>query len=75
MRDDMHVVLRGNIVQHLGKKKYLFKDETGTITVEIHKDKWRGQTVTPETAVELRGEVDKDWNSVEIDVDEIILIQ
>ena len=75
MRDDAHIVLRGNITQHLGKDKYLFKDQTGTITVEIDHDKWGGQTVTPETTVELRGEVDKDWNSVEIDVDRVIVVQ
>jgi len=75
MRDDAHVVLRGNITQHLGKDKYLFKDQTGTITVEIDHDKWDGQTVTPATVVELRGEVDKDWNSVEIDVDRVIVVQ
>lgn len=68
MRDDTHVTLRGKIVQHLGKDKYLFKDETGSIHVEIDDDEWMGQTVSPDDTVELYGEVDKDWNSVEIDV-------
>lgn len=75
MRDDAHIVLRGVIAQHLGKDKYLFKDQTGTVTVEIDHDKWGGQTVTPDTTVELRGEVDKDWNSVEIDVDSVLIVQ
>ncbi|MDR1311942.1 MAG: NirD/YgiW/YdeI family stress tolerance protein, partial [Burkholderiaceae bacterium] len=35
MPDDSHVTLHGNIVQHLGKDKYLFRDATGSITVEI----------------------------------------
>lgn len=75
MRDDALVTLRGNIIQHMGKDNYLFKDETGTIVVEIDHDKWNGQTVTPEDTVELVGEVDKDWNSVEIDVDRITLVR
>lgn len=75
MRDDAPVVLRGNIMRHLGKDKYLFKDQTGTITVEIDNDKWNGQNVNPGTTVELRGEVDKDWNSVEVDVDRVLVVQ
>lgn len=75
MRDDAPVVLRGNILQHLGKDKYLFKDATGTIHVEIDNDKWGGVTATPNDIVELHGEVDKDWNSVEIDVDRVVKAQ
>lgn len=71
MRDDARVTLRGNIVQHLGKDKYLFRDETGTIRVEIDSHKWQGLTITPDDRVEIQGEVDKDWNSVEVDVDRI----
>ena len=71
MRDDAPVTLRGNIVQHLGGDKYLFQDESGTIRLDIDHDEWRGLTVTPEDLVEVRGEVDKDWNSVEIEVDRI----
>ena len=72
MRDDARVVLRGNIVRHLGKDKYLFQDGSGTIRVEIDHDKWGGQTITPGDTVEIHGEVDKDWNSVEIEVDRIV---
>lgn len=72
MRDDSHVSLRGNIIQHLGKDKYLFRDATGDITIEIDHDKWGGQNIGPEDAVEIYGEVDKDWNSVEIDVDRVV---
>lgn len=71
-KDDMPVVLEGNIVQHLGKDKYLFRDQTGDITIEIDNDDWKGVTVTPKDSVTIYGEVDKDWNSIEIDVDSII---
>ena len=68
MRDDYRIVLQGNIVQHLGGEKYLFKDNSGSITIEVDDDEWGGQTITPSDKIEIQGEVDKDWNSVEIDV-------
>jgi uncharacterized protein (TIGR00156 family) len=75
MRDDSYAILRGNITQHLGKDRYLFRDATGSIHVEIDQDKWAGQTVTPQDTVEIHGEIDKDWNSVEIDVDRITILK
>ncbi|MDR2461479.1 MAG: YgiW/YdeI family stress tolerance OB fold protein [Deltaproteobacteria bacterium] len=74
MSDDSAVILRGNIIQHLGKDNYLFQDGTGSITVDIDDDKWRGVTVKPENLVEIQGEVDKDWNSIEIDVHRIAIV-
>ncbi|MDR1039242.1 MAG: NirD/YgiW/YdeI family stress tolerance protein, partial [Deltaproteobacteria bacterium] len=71
MRDDSDVRLTGKIVQHLGKDKYLFLDGTGDVVVEIDHDKWGGVNATPETSVVLYGEVDRDWNGVEIDVDRV----
>ena len=71
MRDDTWVTLRGNIVERISDDLYLFKDNTGTINVDIDHKRWNGVTVTPQDKVEIRGEVDKDWNSVEIDVKQI----
>lgn len=71
MRDDTWVTLRGNIVKRLSDDLYLFKDATGTINVDIDHKRWNGVTVTPQDTVEIQGEVDKDWNSVEIDVKRI----
>ena len=39
--------------------------------MEIDNDKWAGQSISPADKVEIHGEVDKDWNSVEIDVDQV----
>ena len=72
MRDDTHVILRGNIMRHLGKDRYLFQDATGTVTVEIDHDKWGGQTITPGDAVELYGEIDRDLFNVEVEVDRVV---
>ena len=71
MKDDSWVKLRGNITQRLSDDRYTFRDETGTVNVEIDHKRWNGVTVTPKDTVEIQGEVDKDWNSVEIDVKQI----
>lgn len=73
--DDTMVLLRGHIIEHIKSDDYTFKDDTGTIRVDIDHDKWAGQNVTPENLVEIWGEVDKGWNSVEIDVKSIRVIQ
>ena len=72
MRDDSPVTLQGHIVQHLGDDHYLFKDNTGTINVEIDNKRWQGQNVGPNDTVEIYGEVEKDWSELEIEVDRIV---
>ena len=69
MRDDVPVVVRGNITQRKGDEKYVFTDGTGSITVEIDDEDWRGQTIEPTDTVKLYGEVDRGWFSTEIDID------
>lgn len=71
MEDDTFVILRGNITKSLGDDMYIFTDGTGTINIEIDEDEWNGVTVGPEDVVEIRGEIDKGWASIEIDVDQI----
>lgn len=76
MKDDTKVQLKGNIEKALGDEKYLFKDTTGTIIVEIDDEDWNGITVTPETTILVSGEIDKDlMKATEIDVDTITLAQ
>lgn len=71
--DDTSVVLVGKITQSLGNEKYTFIDGTDSITVEIDDDDWNGVDVNAENVVEIRGEVDKDFGDIEIDVDSIKL--
>lgn len=69
--DDAPVVLTGNIVERLAGSddKYLFKDATGQIIVDIDHEIFAGRTVTPQTRVRLSGKVDKDMmEPVKIDV-------
>ncbi|GLR04876.1 YgiW/YdeI family stress tolerance OB fold protein [Vibrio hyugaensis] len=69
--DDSFVLLTGNIVQALGDETYLFKDDTGEIQVEIDNEDWMGQDVSPQDKVAIRGEVDSEWTTMQIDVDTI----
>lgn len=69
MRDDVPVIIQGKIVQRMGDEKYLFEDGTGSITIEIDDDGWRGQTVSPSDTVKLYGEVDRGIFTTEIDID------
>lgn len=71
LRDDTWVTLRGKIVQRISDDLYKFQDASGTVNVDIDHKRWNGLTVTPQDTVEIQGEVDKDWNSVEIDVKQI----
>lgn len=75
LKDDTFVVMRGSIKQMVGKEKYLFEDNTGTIMVEIDDDDWNGVTVGPNDVVEIRGEVDTHWRKpTNIDVDSVTYI-
>ncbi|MDW3024092.1 MAG: NirD/YgiW/YdeI family stress tolerance protein [Alphaproteobacteria bacterium] len=69
MRDDVPVIIQGKIIQRMGDEKYLFEDGTGSITIEIDDDNWRGQTITPEDTVKMYGEIDRGLFSTQIDID------
>ncbi len=72
--DDTPVKLAGKIEKSLGNEKYLFKDATGTITIEIDDDDWKGVTATPDSELIIEGEVDKEmFKDTEIDVDVVTL--
>lgn len=71
LKDDSWVKLRGNITERLSDDRYVFRDASGTVNVEIDNKRWNGQTISPQDLVEIQGEVDKDWNSVEVDVKQI----
>lgn len=72
LNDDAPVIMTGKITKSLGGEKYLFTDNTGSVTVEIDNEDWRGVDVNDQDTVEIRGEVDKDFTSFEIDVDSVI---
>ena len=63
--------LRGNITERLSDDRYTFRDESGTVVVEIDHKRWNGVTVTPRIKSNS-GKIDKDWNEFEIDVKQVI---
>lgn len=71
LADDAWVTLRGNIEKRVGDDDYIFRDATGTLKVEIDHKRWEGQNVTPADKVEIQGKLDKDFNSVELEVKQI----
>ncbi|WP_075183386.1 YgiW/YdeI family stress tolerance OB fold protein [Pantoea sp. 1.19] len=75
MKDDSWVTLEGNIVQRVGDEDYTFRDATGEMRVEIDHKRWNGQNVSPTDKVRLTGELDKDFNAVELDVKEVQKLQ
>lgn len=75
MSDDTWVTLQGSIESQVGKELYVFRDASGTINIDIDDKRWNGLTITPKDKVEIEGKVDKDFNSVEIDVKRIRKIQ
>ncbi len=67
--DDAWVTLRGNIaLERAFDDLYVFKDATGTINVDIDHKRWNGTGLQPRRIPLEIVKVDKDWNSVEIDV-------
>lgn len=70
-QDDSLVMLEGQITQQVGKDDFIFKDATGEVEIEVSKRAWKGQTITPNDTVEIRGKVDKEWNKTEIDIKKV----
>ena len=71
MNNNSYVSIQGNITKRLSDDKYSFKDTTGTITVEIDDDKWGGISAGTQDKLELIGEVEKKYNTTELDVDSV----
>ena len=74
MPDESMVLMEGTITSQEGSETYIFTDSTGTINLEIEADDWNGQKINAEDIVLIQGEVDKDGNLVEVDVEEITLV-
>lgn len=71
MNHNSYVTVQGSIEKRLTSDEYLFKDSTGSITVEIDDDKWMGQAVTINDKLELKGEIEKKFNTTKLDVDSV----
>ena len=72
------VVLTGHIVERVPGKadKYLFKDESGSLMVEISHEVFAGREITPESRVRLFGKLKKYPNKpLRVDVSVLQLLQ
>lgn len=71
LKDNSYVTLKGNIKKRVSGDTYIFEDSTGSITVEIDANKWMGQVANKKDTLEISGEIERDFNSVKLDVDNV----
>lgn len=75
MNDNAWFTLEGHIVKQVREEKYIFRDQSGEIEVEIDNDKWKGRKVDPSTKIRIAGKVEKEWlRSMEVEVKRIELV-
>ncbi len=76
-KDDTKGTMEGYIINSLGDEKYTFRDKgnTGTIVVEIDRDKLPHQAFNEKTLVRITGELDKSRNErTEFEVDRVEIL-
>ena len=71
LRDETPVILRGRIERFLGDEKYIFSDDSGSLTIEIERRVWGNVSVDENDLVEISGEIDRDWRRIEVEVNRI----
>ncbi|OOR98467.1 hypothetical protein B0187_08460 [Haemophilus paracuniculus] len=64
-RDNARFVISGNIINQLGDDEFTFKDETGTIRIDVDDRAWRGLNVSPKDRIRISGKVDVDSDTGE----------
>ena len=74
--DDQGFRVTGFIMKKVGDERYIFQDETGSITAEIDDDLFMNVQVNEKTKVELQGEIDRDLiGAPKIDVEILRIVQ
>lgn len=71
-QDNDFLMIEGKIIKQVGKKTFLFQDATGETEIEVRRQAWNGQIITPNDTVIIRGKVDKEWNKTEIEVKQVM---
>jgi len=74
-KDDDKVVLVGHLVQQTASERYLFKDETGLIEVEIEAEDLQGISIPVTGKVKIFGELDIENGKKRIEVDHLELLE
>ena len=74
--DDHEVKLEGHIVKRIGHDKYLFRDKTSAIRLEIDAPVFPADDFNDKTLIRIYGEVDaKTLDEPQIDVDRIEILK
>lgn len=60
-KDDQLVTLEGYLVQQVKHEKYIFRDDSGEMLVEIDDEVFQGQRVDPKTKIQIKGELERDF--------------
>lgn len=69
-RDDQHVVLTGQFVEHLRGDHYLFEDQSGgQIVVDVDDD--HTYRITLNQSIRVYGEIEAEHGQVKIDADRV----
>lgn len=73
--DDQPVEITGVIVRQVGRERFLFRDESGELVVEIDRGDFpAGHSIDGDTRVVIIGEVEtRHWRTPRIDVDQVRL--
>ena len=75
-KDDQYVTLKGSVIRHLKKDRYIFRDETGELQIEIGAHYFpKGKTFGATDVVEITGEFEKKLlGEPELDVKQTIVV-
>lgn len=73
--DDTPVRLEGHLVRKLDKDHYEFRDDSGTIQVEIDAKDLPAQDIGPTSRLRLTGEVDRGLFSTDVDIDHVEILR
>jgi uncharacterized protein (TIGR00156 family) len=72
MPDNRWVVMRGRMQRHIDGNRYLFRDNTGSITVTIDNNRWRNSNARFNDYIEVSGKVDREGNIRTVNVQKIV---
>ena len=77
MKDDSYALIEGFIVKQISDEKFLFKDETGEIVLDIDDNlMYQLKDIDKNTLVEIYGELDKNiFSRDEFEVKKITIIK
>lgn len=77
MKDDTYAIIEGFIVKKISNEKFLFKDETGEIVLDVDDDlMYQLKDVDKNTLVEVYGDFDKNlFGRHEFEVKKITVIK